>query len=136
MDVCSGISARCAKCGADKPITCFHRQGKRGHHAWCKDCYNANARANRKRRHDPEQRRRNNLWSRYRLRPEDADALLSASDGVCAICGDPPDRPVIDHDHDTGHVRGILCHRCNIALPAVEDADWLAAALHYLGRRS
>jgi hypothetical protein len=39
-----------------------------------------------------------------------------------------------DHDHATGMARGILCFRCNTALPARVDAAWLRAAADYLDR--
>lgn len=53
----------------------------------------------------------------------------------CGICGRPPgpnrklDR---DHDHRTGEMRGVLCHRCNRALPDWMTVAWLRAAIAYL----
>jgi hypothetical protein len=44
-------------------------------------------------------------------------------------------RPVVDHDHATGQVRGILCHPCNIKLPSVEDSGWMMLAFAYLSDR-
>ena len=56
----------------------------------------------------------------------------------CAIClrertnaGRRLDR---DHDHRTGQPRGLLCHRCNRALPSWMTAEWLRAAAMYLER--
>lgn len=126
----------CARCGEEKTLNLFHAQGKRGVHSWCKDCFNAYAREHRNRRVTPEQRKANNLWTRYRLRPDDLERMLGDQDGRCAICGEIPDRPVVDHNHESGEVRGILCHPCNVLLPAVEDAQWLDLALIYLGRRA
>jgi len=53
------------------------------------------------------------------------EALLLEQDGKCALCGispkDDKQRLHVDHDHDTGSVRGLLCNTCNrIVLPAVE----------------
>ena len=73
---------------------------------------------------------------RYGLTPDEWSAMLVGQDGLCAICGKPPVRPCVDHDHATGRVRAILCHRCNIALPYVERGEWLAAALAYLRRHA
>jgi hypothetical protein len=140
LSVCSGTVALdaklCAKCGASKSLADFHKQpsGQFGRHSWCKDCYNTYARETRNRKVSPEQRAKNNLWTRYRLRPEEVERMLADQGGVCAICSEPPRRPVVDHNHETGEVRGILCHGCNIALPHVEDAQWLRLALAYLGR--
>ena len=53
----------------------------------------------------------------------------------CGVCGRPPGpkrRLDRDHDHRTGEPRGLLCHRCNRALPDWMDADWLRAAAAYL----
>lgn len=65
---------------------------------------------------------------------EEYDALLAAQGGGCAICGNPPKtrRLDVDHDHRTGKVRGLLCHRCNRALPSWIEAHWLGAAARYL----
>lgn len=55
----------------------------------------------------------------------------------CGICGRPPgpnrnlDR---DHDHRTGEPRGLLCHKCNRALPAWITVEWLQKAIAYLKR--
>lgn len=60
--------------------------------------------------------------------------LLADQGGGCAICGATPKtrRLHTDHDHKTGRVRGLLCYRCNRALPAWVSADWLVRAAEYL----
>lgn len=86
--------------------------------------------------------RRQNL-SRYGLTPSQYDDLLASQDGCCAICGDPPDpngvraasRLHVDHCHETGRVRGLLCVRCNPALGLFHDRPGLLrAAADYLER--
>lgn len=135
--VCSGIEAAkvCAACRTEKPASAFHKQGKRGRHAYCADCFNARYRGEARRPVPADARRAQNIKARYGLKPEDVEEMLALQGGVCAICAKPPQRACIDHDHQTGRVRGILCHPCNIALPAVENTDYLRAALIYLGRR-
>lgn len=41
--------------------------------------------------------------------------LLQAQSGLCALCGEPilPGQAVLDHDHETGHIRGVLHRGCN-----------------------
>lgn len=54
----------------------------------------------------------------------------------CGICGALPGTRRLhrDHDHGSGVARGILCFRCNTALPNRVDAAWLRAAADYLDR--
>lgn len=65
---------------------------------------------------------------------EEYAAMLERQGGGCAICGARPKtrRLHVDHDHATGKVRGLLCHRCNRTLPTWITDQWLVAALMYL----
>lgn len=67
---------------------------------------------------------------------EDYALMLAAQGGVCAICGHPPKTRRLDTDHDHGskekRVRGLLCHRCNRALPSWMRSWWLRRAADYL----
>ena len=62
--------------------------------------------------------------------------LLATQDGGCAVCHVPPKtrRLDVDHDHKTGRVRGLLCHRCNRMLPAWVSPTKLRALADYLER--
>lgn len=60
--------------------------------------------------------------------------------GVCGVCKGPPmGRGLVyhvDHCHVTGKVRGLLCHKCNVALGMVQDrVSHLQALISYLERR-
>lgn len=121
---------RCATCREYKPLSEFHRAGKRGRHGYCKLCYNARPR----KRVRPESRTEQNFQARYGITVQERDAMLDQQGGICPICEESPARPVIDHCHETGAVRGILCHGCNIKLAAVENRTFLSSALAYLGR--
>ena len=76
----------------------------------------------------------------YGITQETFDSMLLAQGGVCRICKQPETRVlygatahlVVDHNHATGMVRSLLCHRCNTALGSVEDKRFLEAALAYL----
>lgn len=57
--------------------------------------------------------------------------------GLCAICeSEQSDRKfAIDHDHTTGHIRGLLCGRCNTMLGFAHDSiTTLTAAIQYIER--
>jgi hypothetical protein len=74
------------------------------------------------------------LKRNYDMTPEDYAARLAFQDGRCAICREPMVSPCVDHDHETGLVRGILCADCNGALGLLkDDPARLTAALSYLG---
>lgn len=53
------------------------------------------------------------------------EPLRSYQDGKCAICEEVKDL-VVDHDHETGFVRGLLCRRCNTT-EGIKDWPWLRA---------
>ena len=65
---------------------------------------------------------------------DEYERLLEAQEGGCAICGNPPKtrRLHVDHNHRTGRVRGLLCFRCNRALPTYATSEWLEAARLYV----
>jgi len=82
------------------------------------------------------QDRASKLKSAYGLTIADFDRMLASQGGVCAVCSGPPNGRGayhVDHDHDTGKIRGLLCHSCNIALGLVRDSqDHLAKLMAYL----
>jgi len=75
---------------------------------------------------------RYNLWNNYRLTVEGYGALLIAQSGRCGICAEPMKDPHVDHDHETGDVRGLLCARCNVWLAAIEAPGYVDRAQAYL----
>lgn len=77
------------------------------------------------------------LLKTYGITIEQYDALISAQNGCCAVCGGSGDgKPWhVDHCHDTGKVRGILCALCNRGIGHFrESAALLRAAADYLER--
>lgn len=69
---------------------------------------------------------------KYDLSLSEVQALSEKQGGACAICNVIVNRLVVDHNHETGAVRSMLCNRCNTALSGVEDKIWLEKALKYL----
>ena len=71
-----------------------------------------------------------------KLGPSHYTELLDQQGGVCAICRQSPSkrRLAVDHCHQNDFVRGLLCIRCNLALPFLENEEWLRNALNYVQR--
>lgn len=77
-------------------------------------------------------KRREHLKRKYGITPEKFDEMSASQNGACAVCGST-ERLVIDHDHETGAVRGLLCNSCNLALGLAGDSvDRLMALAAYL----
>lgn len=84
-------------------------------------------------------RRNSQLRILYGITHADYEALLESQGGACAICGATSPRKTnkkhfsVDHCHDTGKVRGILCDPCNNGLGRFnDDPQLLRSALEYL----
>ena len=80
---------------------------------------------------------------RYGVTPEWYDQKLSEQNDCCALCGRGPTgrnqygpvRLSVDHNHDTGKARGLLCFHCNTSLHRVEYIPgWTQKATDYLKR--
>jgi hypothetical protein len=60
---------------------------------------------------------------RYGITPAQWQEMYDAQGGLCGICQGPQQgtqRLAVDHNHDTGRVRGLLCHRCNLLVGKLE----------------
>lgn len=86
----------------------------------------------------PERSRWYTIKYRYGITREQYEALLEQQGHACAICKTPDEGLwwgffVVDHDHDTGVVRGLLCSPCNGLLGGARDRiDVLRSAITYL----
>ena len=106
----------CNACGVPKHGNAF-RKGE-----WtCRQCQ-SDRRGHHRRLHE------------YGLTFEEYSRLLDEQQGMCAVCGrDFDGAPVVDHDHKTRRVRGLLCHGCNTGLGLFrDDPKALAKAITYL----
>jgi len=85
----------------------------------------------------PQSRRKYALMKMYGITPDDYKKMFVEQEGCCAICGihqqELKVRLAVDHNHDTGEVRGLLCRPCNTAIGLLkEDKENLLAAIRYL----
>ena len=94
--------------------------------------------------------RKQNLKHRYRITEEEYNQMLIQQKYSCKICGHKPDKcqtnysqtsarqmpdkPLyVDHCHQTKVIRGLLCHKCNVALGHMnDDPEQLERAANYL----
>lgn len=73
------------------------------------------------------------MW-RYKSTAEEYERLYYSQLGVCAIC-ELPDRfrLSVDHDHNTGKIRGLLCRKCNSGIGLLKDSyELIMKAAHYI----
>lgn len=87
---------------------------------------------------DPEMFWRHSIKYRYGITVADYERLYLEQDGRCAICLIPfSGRAHIDHEHETGRIRGLLCRPCNVGLGHFGDnVEGLMRAVAYLERNS
>ena len=135
----------CTVCGLDKPLTAFvmrqtHRPGKTV--SQCMDCKVAYNKEYRQKNKDKvsEIERKSKMKKTYGIAIEDYDRMLKEQGGGCAICNSivPSERTkyfTVDHCHETGKVRGLLCVKCNRGLGLFNDQiQRIQNAAEYLKR--
>jgi hypothetical protein len=135
------LFALCPRCKESKPLKAFPRNRRRptGHHSACRICH---SKTETKRYHANKPRisaaRRHR---RHGVSPETFDFLMRTQDERCANCGTSfsahPNSPCVDHDAETGKVRGLLCNRCNLRIGmAHHSIDVLTHDIIYLLRHA
>lgn len=130
----------CTKCGLDKPLTDYTRSnaGKYGRRSACKACLKKQKQQWYLRNPDKVRDRKH----RERYRFSGYSETFSAQGGVCLICrkpetkshrSDKPNNLSVDHCHDTGTVRGLLCNGCNACIGlSGENPSLLRSQADYL----
>lgn len=80
----------------------------------------------------PETRKGYWLKAKYGLSLAEYDTILANQNHECAICGSK-EKLHVDHNHETGKIRGMLCHSCNVSLGHFrDDVNVLRRAIEYL----
>jgi len=135
------VGYRCSKCGEDKPLSEYHKNktNANGHHATCKLCHIAVESARYE--HNKGRMRDRARERTFGLDPGQYDKMLAEQGGVCAICGQAETSTykgmvralAVDHSHETGDNRLLLCAACNMGIGCLgDDPDRLLAAAAYL----
>ena len=111
-----------------------------------KDCYRGMA-SLRKEAYDYENREEvsTRLWKRslkrkFGINFEKYIEMLEAQNYRCAICGRHQEelskKMAVDHSHNNGHIRGLLCANCNAGIGNLRDSiDLLKKAQEYLSEK-
>lgn len=128
----------CIDCGESLPVEMFTlvrpATGVRRSH--CKPCGVIRTRKNRER--NPDTKIDYDLRKKYGITLAEYRYLHEAQEGRCAICGkgftdDRYGKGFVDHDHETGTVRALLCKECNLGIGQFGDCpDTLIKAAEYL----
>lgn len=132
-------SRTCRACGNRKPMHAFSWVGKARKYRFrkCTECCTAAARERRNK--EPELTKLNafkrHIRVKYGISYETFLRLRAEQNNLCAICSGELIDPHIDHCHESGRVRGILCFTCNTALGKFKDSiEILRSAISYLQR--
>lgn len=115
---------QCIECKKHLPLSEFtvKSNARDGLEYWCKKC-------------NMDRKRNSDLRSHYGISSKQYDRMFAEQGGVCACCGQPETRKRInqpkgseeisrlhvDHDHQTGKVRALLCGDCNTALGMMDE---------------
>lgn len=140
-------SLNCTKCGEIKQESEFHAEARNPNRNYrrsnCKACDKARTLIYKEANRETINRKRVQYnREKKAFFPRDLfDKRLAEQNGVCVICGDTEaggrGQFHADHDHATETPRGVLCHRCNIALGYFRDnPEILQAAIEYLNKYS
>lgn len=118
----------CRICNVEKPINCFppNRIRSDGYVEADGRCYDCRK---------PEKSAMDRL-AKYGITDQEFQAMLLAQSNRCAICQNvfkTSKSTHVDHCHNTGRVRGLLCHDCNTGIGKLRDSvDLLQRAIDYL----
>src|SRR5271166_3229682 len=134
----------CSRCEIEKPTSEFYTRQSGLPSSRCKECvkeasaqwredhpkaYERNRAIAVQRSNRDAHRRR---LRKYDLTHDEYIDLVAQQKGLCAICGNGLATD-IDHDHETGSVRGLLCNNCNRGLGCFrDDPILLQSAIEYL----
>jgi Autographiviridae endonuclease VII len=102
----------CIKCNQSKDLKEFGIQSIKpdGLNSYCKSCMQTYQ-----------------LKYKYNISSEQYEQMFADQEYRCKICEIEPTNAVlfVDHCHDTGKIRGLICSPCNLALGHLKDSAWL-----------
>jgi hypothetical protein len=155
LSLVSEATKRCPRCEQDKFFSAFgkDKSKKTGLSSYCLDCANENRKINYAKNPKEEKQKLNeyykankdrsrsySLKALYGLSQEQYAAMLVRQNSSCKICKTHENnlkrRLFVDHCHETGKVRGLLCQYCNTMLGNAKDNVLvLQSAINYLSNK-
>jgi len=139
------VTKICTKCKVEKDLTLFKNRGGNQLHllrSWCKNCeYNASQEWRVKNPDKVRVYRAKDKWTlkkrtaRLGMTVDEFWNMYDSQNGKCAICLQDiaAENSAIDHNHDSGKIRGILCKSCNRGIGLLkDDSEVLNRASSYL----
>lgn len=98
-----------------------------------RDAVKAREYSRKRYREDPNREKNSRLLREYGISLEVYDNMRAKQADACAICGESQPQLCVDHDHETGAIRALLCHGCNLAVGNLRDKPELCVkAAEYL----
>ena len=142
----------CGSCKTEKTLDMFNPNRSKKNYSYgvypvCKECSSTKSRLSyiKHKEKRKEGIRSYHLRSKYGLSLEQFFDLVKKQNGLCACCGEKQDYKTVgkthqelyvDHCHETGRVRGLLCGRCNTGIGMLGDTlEHLRKAVTYLEAR-
>jgi len=131
----------CPKCKEDKALSLFNKHTKEVDNLQriCRDCQKESSKKYLSTEKGATTTRRAHLKRSYGIDLKDYETLLSSQGYKCKICGVGSNLDsrakyfVVDHNHNTGEIRGLLCTKCNALLGFAQDrVEILETAKQYL----
>lgn len=129
----------CNICKETKPLDEFVKRSNRasGRQSYCKKCHNIKSRDE----YSSDRMKDYDLKKLYGISLDDYEQLFNEQEGSCKICSrhiselnhGHKKNLCVDHNHDTGKIRGLLCDKCNRGLGLFcDDETMLLKAVDYL----
>ena len=132
----------CKRCNVEQPFDEYYKttDRKSGRKTICKSCINKDPLTEERKKQMRIYGQEYHLKTKYNLTKEDYNKKLIEQNHKCAICGiDEKDAPrsklLVDHCHNTGKIRGLLCNNCNTGIGFLKDSiSTMAKAITYLDK--
>jgi len=133
---------QCSRCKEKKDLSLFSKDTARkdGHNHRCKACH-SDVGKEWKQRADPQKLKENqykaHIKHKYGVSIEWVEERLAAHDYKCKVCETEmklhTNTVAIDHCHETGEVRDVVCKKCNLAMGQFrDDPKLIEKAIDYL----